>query len=144
MYDNMNESSSIELKRKSDGNDASSYKKSESIKLPSVSKAISDAKELAISTIQYYDFVYDAAISEKSGDYSLVLIVNDGISVSKAKELGENFVRLFKSHIPSYIEPNPTKNIGSGNYNYLIGVYGQSNKKICFGAKASNARSISW
>ena len=101
--------------------------------------------KLAIDTIKEYDLVSDAAIEKKENDFSLALIVNESTNSIRAKELGENFVRLLKSLIPSSIEPNSSKDIGSGNYNYLIGVYGNTtNNKICMGAKASSARKITW
>ena len=112
---------------------------------PQQKQKIADAMKLAIDTIKEYDLVSDAAIEKKENDFSLALIVNESTNSIRAKELGENFVRLLKSLIPSSIEPNSSKDIGSGNYNYLIGVYGNTtNNKICMGAKASSARKITW
>ena len=112
---------------------------------PQQKQKIADAMKLAIDTIKEYDLVSDGSIKKNENDFSLALIVNESTNSIKAKELGESFVRQLKSLIPSSIEPNSSKDIGSGNYNYLIGVYGNiTNNKICMGAKASSARKITW
>jgi len=107
----------------------------------SVPKITEDEKLLAIASIKEQSGVKDAAIKQKDEKVSLAMIVEYGTSKERAKELGENFVRLVKTFSQ---DVNPEKEIGRGIYDYLIGVYYPNNKEIVMGAKASIARSITW
>ena len=62
-------------------------------------------------------------------------------SVDYARQLGDHFVRMLKSF--SDDDP-PGKTIGSGKYDYLIGVYYPNEKAITQGAKARFADRITW
>ena len=106
-----------------------------------IHKITEQEKQLAINAIEEHKGVRDAAIEQEDEEVSLAIIVEYGTSKERAKELGENFVRLVKTFSQ---DVNPEKEIGRGIYDYLIGVYYPNNKEIVMGAKASIARSITW
>ena len=86
----------------------------------------------------------DAHVAQKPGDLrkiTLAIVVRAGTSERRAKELGDNFVRLFKAL--SDDDP-PRKEIGRGKYDYLVGIYDTKEKNIAMGAKLDIATSISW
>ena len=80
--------------------------------------------------------------TQKGDRLSLVLIVSSATSLTRAKALGDNFIRLVKTF--SKDEPNPTKEIGRGVYSYLIGVYTPSEREIVMGAKVEFSPHITW
>ena len=82
------------------------------------------------------------ALTQKGCKLSLVLIVNPSITKARAKEMGDNFVRMVKSFGAG---PSPTKIIGRGIYDYMIGVYSPYDKSnpIVLGAKVSTSPRIS-
>ncbi len=96
---------------------------------------------IGIGDISGYQSVQDAAITQDGSTLSLVLVVGAATSEEHAKELGENFVRMLKSL--SQDEP-PSIVIGTGIYDYLIGVYRPNQEQIASGAKARTADRISW
>ena len=100
-----------------------------------------DEANVAITGIEGYSEVLDAAISQRNQTLSLVLIVVSGLSEVRAKELGDNFVRIVKTFGPDEV---PGKEIGQGLYNYLIGVYYPGEIEVALGAKASNSIRIRW
>ena len=85
--------------------------------------------------------VLDAAVSQEGTDVSLVIIVRSATNKGRAEQLGDNFVRLAKTFSP---DSSPGRSIGTGMYNYVIGVYYPNEKKLAAGAKARNATKISW
>ena len=102
-----------------------------------------DLKDLVLQEIKNRSLVDDAAIGQDNCNLSLAIIVSPATNEAYAKELGDGFVRLTKGFAPG--SPPPSKEIGIGVYNYLIGVYAaHTDKKIVLGAKASNARWITW
>ena len=109
---------------------------------PSNSSTLSPSvKELAIESIKGYSEVFDAAITEDGRKLSLVVIVGCATSDAVAKDMGDNFVRMVKSFGP---EPAPTKEIGKGDFDYLVGVYCAGDKQIALGAKNRNSTRINW
>jgi len=100
-----------------------------------------EAKNLAISGIKNYDEVTDAAIVQDDKTLSLVLIVRYSTNKEKAKKLGENFIRMVKTFSD---DNNPGKEIGSGEYDYLITVAYPNQSVIAQGAKARISNHISW
>ncbi len=106
--------------------------------IPRITK---ETKGMAINVIKNYPLVVDVAIKQKGRDISLVLIVDRAVSKQKAKELGDNFVRLVKSFSKDKI---PGKKIGRGIYNYLVGVYYPDEVKLVIGAKVYTAEQITW
>ena len=100
-----------------------------------------ETKMDAIDFIKGELLVRDAAIAQDGRKLSLVIIMNAAATEEYAKEVGENFVRYLKSTSP---DESPGKEVGSGIYDYLIGVYTPTEKAIAEGAKARGARRISW
>lgn len=100
-----------------------------------------EQKELAISSIEGYSEVQDAAINQDGKQLSLAIVVGYATNKETAKDLGDSFVRLVKSFGP---EDNPEKEIGPGLYDYLIGVYYPDKSQIALGAKCSSCRKITW
>ena len=98
-------------------------------------------KTKAINTVTGNPEAREAAITQQERVLSLVVIVNRGTSETRAKDIGDSFVRLAKTFSN---DVNPGKEIGSGIYDYLIGVYFPGSVKVVSGAKASNARRIMW
>ena len=100
-------------------------------------------KDFVLQEIKYRSLVDDAAIGQDNCNLSLAIIVSPATNEAYAKELGDYFIRLTKSFAPG--SPPPSKEIGKGVYDYLIGVYvAYTDKEIALGAKASNARWITW
>ena len=91
--------------------------------------------------MEAYDEVVDAATSKSGNSVSLVLIVRPSTSTTRAKQLGENFVRMYKSL--SDDDP-PGRSIGRGKYDYIIGVYYPNERPVARGAKARSSTQISW
>ena len=107
-----------------------------------VSQTISaDTKTLILAAIQESPEVLDAAIGQDGSDVNLVLVVSSFTSEARAKELGDNFVRMTKAM--SQDDP-PTRNIGFGIYSYLVGVYYPDETLVAMGAKVQSSDHISW
>jgi hypothetical protein len=85
--------------------------------------------------------VLDAAVSQEGDDLSLALMVRDATSEVRAKELGDNFVRMVKTFGPDY---SPTKALGRGAYSYAVIVTRADGSPIAEGAKARSSTRISW
>ena len=98
-------------------------------------------KTSAVASIQAYPEVRDAAISQDGNALSLVVVVASETSPQRARELGDNFVRIIKSQSP---DTPPGKEIGTGIYDYLIGAYYPNEKRVAQGAKSRGAKRISW
>jgi len=106
--------------------------------VPQISEEI---KSQVITLIAEYPEVREAAISQQGETLSLVVIVNRTTSKWRAKEIGESFVRLVKTFSE---DTAPSKKIGSGIYNYLIGVYYPGSVEVVMGAKVDIAEHITW
>ena len=98
-------------------------------------------KKMAANVIENYPLVIDTAIKQEGRDISLVIVVNGSISKQRAKELGDNFVRLIKTFSKDKV---PGEKIGDGIYNYLIGVYDPEENNIVLGTKVYTAEQITW
>ena len=98
-------------------------------------------KDLAIQSIMGYSEVRDAAISQNGQDLSLAVMVDYATSVVRAKELGDNFVRMTKSFGPG---PTPGKEIGKGVFDYLITVIYPNEEIVALGAKVRFSPKITW
>ena len=108
-------------------------------RLPLPAPGLSNSK--IVAAMKQTPGVLDAAISEQGNQVSLVLIVGPLTSESRGKELGDNFVRLFKSLSD---DESPGQSIGRGKYDYLIGVYYPNKDKLVQGAKSRASDRISW
>ena len=96
-------------------------------------------KGMAIEGIKGYEKVLDAAIKQEGRDLSLVVIVAFGTTEEQAKEMSDNFVRMVKSFGP---DSPPGKEIGTGIFDYLIGVYYPNEALIAMGAKVRSSKHI--
>ena len=103
---------------------------------------IEELGEAIIIGIKGYPEVRDAAISQDGRTLSLVLIVAQATSQSRAQQLGDNFVRMTKTLLQDGEVPG--QQIGRGEYDYLIGVYRPNEEEIALGAKSRTADRISW
>ena len=108
---------------------------------PPATRSSSSVNSMVISSIETNREVVEAAISQRGDQVSLVLIVRSATNKQRAQELGDNFVRMFKSLSPDTV---PGRVIGEGIYDYLVGVYYPNEKQLASGAKAKNARRITW
>jgi hypothetical protein len=109
--------------------------------LGAVPQLTEDEKELAITSIEGYTEVQDAAITQDGDQLSLALIVGYSTNEETAKDLGDSFVRLVKTFGP---EEAPGKEIGPGLYYYLIGVYYPDGSLVAMGAKCPSCSKITW
>ena len=103
---------------------------------------IEEVGQIIIESIKDYPEVRDAAISQDDRTFSLVLVVAQATSQSKAQQLGDNFVRMTKTFLQDGEAPG--LQIGRGEYDYLIGVYRPNEERIASGAKSRGADRISW
>ncbi len=99
-------------------------------------------RSLAISDMRKKEAVVDAAINQEGDELSLLLIVSQGISVSQAEALGEEFLLALRSRIDDVKKPGVGS--GEGIYNYLLGVYTPDQKRIAFASQSQNETHLSW
>ena len=99
------------------------------------------AQNLAIQSIKQEHFVLDAAIAQRGNRFSLALVIERVASPQRARELGENFVRMLKLFSD---DENPGRNIGPGKYDYIITVTYPDETVVAIGGKASTSTWISW
>jgi len=98
-------------------------------------------KTFAIQTIMDYPEVRDADIIQEGKVLSLAIIVGYATSEERARQLGDNFVRLVKTFGP---DSSPGKIIGQGTYDYLIAVATPDQRIIVQGAKVNSSDHITW
>jgi len=98
-------------------------------------------KSFAIDGIMEYSLVEDADVFQDGEDLTLVIIVNPAINEEYAKELADNFVRMVKTFSE---DESPGREIGTGIYNYLVGVYTPSEEEVVIGYKNKNLDHITW
>ena len=108
---------------------------------PPATRAPSSVDSMVVSSIEANREVVEAAISQRGDQVSLILIVRSATNKQRARELGDNFVRMFKSFSP---DTAPGSVIGEGIYDYVVGIYYPNEKQLASGAKAKNARRITW
>lgn len=96
----------------------------------------------AVTSIQGYPEVIDAAAESRGGTISLVLVVGAATNEQRARQLGDNFVRMAKSF--SDDDPPGSRSIGTGKYDYLISVYTSTDQVLARGAKSRSSDRISW
>ena len=101
-----------------------------------------DAQQLAIRGIENEAAGIDAAITQRGTDLALVVIVGQPVTVDRAHQLGDNFVRMTKTFAKN--EPNPTRDIGRGTYSYTVGVYNRDKTLIAMGAKVASSPRLTW
>lgn len=99
--------------------------------------------KIAVDGIKEYPEVVDAAVNQKSSDINLVVVVRQGTPKEKAKEMGDNFLRILMANSMG-IENSPKKEIGPTKFSYLIGIYYPGEIQAALGAKAPASRAITW
>lgn len=108
---------------------------------PQIPEITEQQKSFAIDGIMEYSLVEDADVFQDGEDLTLVIIVNPAINEEYAKELADNFVRMVKTFSE---EENPGSEIGTGIYNYLVGVYTPSEEEVVIGYKSKDLDHITW
>ena len=104
-------------------------------------KSVREVRTALLANIEGYPEVIDAAITQDGNQLSLVLVVAMRTGQSRAKELGDNFVRMAKSLMS---DGGVGREIGRGKYHYLIGVYYPTEQLVARGGKAASSEGISW
>ena len=99
---------------------------------PTPTVSIVDIRDMVISSIEGYPRVREASIGQDGKQLGLVIIVDYATDPGYAQELGDNFVRLAKTFLK---DGAPGKQIGTGKYDYLIGVYYPNERKVALGPK---------
>lgn len=100
-----------------------------------------DVKDAIVAGISGYPEVLDAAIHQYGDQISLVLIIGYQTNEGRARELGDNFVRMAKSLLR---DGGVGKRIGRGEYDYLVGVYYRNEELVAMGTKVGVADRLSW
>ena len=108
-----------------------------------------EAIQMAIDQIVQFEYVKDAAVTIKDKTISLAVVTSPLVSKNYAKDVGENFVRLFGTF--TAVADNdleaPTNDSYGGIYEYydlLICVGTGADNIIVSGAKVTGAKRISW
>ena len=94
-----------------------------------------------INTVKGYPEVVDASVSLQNGNFSLGLVVNYGTSKTRARQLGENFVRTAKALGP---DEAPGRRVGTGRYAYFIAVGYPDTEIITQGQKMRLSSDVEW
>ena len=103
-----------------------------------------DVREMVIASIEDRPEVVDAAVTIRPDQpcrISLALVVSHRLIEPEAQALGDSFLRLVKSLGP---DTSPGSSIGSGTYDYMVGVYMRDETQLALGAKVSGAERITW
>lgn len=100
-----------------------------------------EAMDLAVLTMLQYAEVLDAAIFQVEYGFNLVLLVQWNVNAYQAQQIGEAFLRSFKTFND---DDNPGTTVGRGKYDYNVGVYYPDETLLAIGSKASVAYRISW
>ena len=100
-----------------------------------------DLKVMVVGEFKRELVVRDAGIFQDGCDLKLVLVVNAATTEAYALELGDRFVRMTKALGPG---PGPDQEIGTGIYNYLVGVFTSNEKRLALGAKVATATRLTW
>ena len=112
----------------------------------SEAKAVDTVRE-SIKDIVIRSFMTNPAVSEMSitqdgNDMALVMVVDCSTSIDSAKSMGDRFVRLLKQFSPD-LDPSTTE-LGTGDYNYQVGVSCENGTSIAKGSKTSGSTQIAW
>ena len=115
----------------------------------SQNSAVSDAptlresvKDIILKSYLTNPDISEVTISQDGSSLSLLMIVNCATSEDAARSMGERFVRLVKRWSP---DPDPTTaEIGTGEYNYSVGISCENGTTIAKGSKTSGSAQIAW
>ena len=110
--------------------------------LPNLPLDISDVqKGQALREIKDYGDVLDATLSQSGLSVTLDLVVNSSLTEERAKELGEQFVRIVKRRGPDH---RPVNQIGTGSLDYSIAVSNAEQESVARGDKVRAASKVIW
>ena len=99
-------------------------------------------KDIVIRTYITNPDISEVTINQDGNSLSLLMIVNCATSEDAARSMGERFVRLVKQWSP---DPDPTTaEIGTGDYNYSVGISCENGTTIAKGSKTSGSAKIAW
>ena len=115
--------------------------KEDSIEVSSQALSV-DVIEMAVLGIEQYDDVLEASIAQDGEDLSLAIKVPYAMSAERARQLGDNFVRMVKTISKDGEAPGTA--IGRGEYDYLITVFMPNGSPIAQGAKVGSSPRITW
>lgn len=112
----------------------------------SEAKAVDTVRE-SIKDIVIRSFMTNPAISELSitqdgNEMALAMVVDCSTSFDSAKAMGDRFVRLLKQFSPD-LDPSTTE-IGTGDYNYQVGVSCENGTSIAKGSKTTESATVVW
>ena len=99
-------------------------------------------KELVISSFLTNPAVADMTIEQNGSAVSLVMVVDCATSQDSAKKMGDRFLRLVKQFGPDS-DPSTTE-LGTGDYDYVVGVSCANGTELARGAKTSDSATITW
>ena len=104
-----------------------------------------EEKELAVAIIVGYREVTAAEITQENSILDLVLVVKPGTGNTPAKKLGDQFIRTVKTVGPDENPPTyGNRQIGTGKFNYYIGIYYPDKTELLMGTKFAVDSTISW
>lgn len=108
---------------------------------PNVALDITDVQQRqSLREITDYADVVDATLSQSGVSVTLDLVVLSTVSEERAKELGDQFVRVVKRRGPDH---RPVNQLGTGTLDYAITV-SYPDGEISKGSKVRIATQISW
>ena len=109
---------------------------------PNVLLDITDIQQRqSLREITDYTDVVEATLVQSGISVTLDLVVGSAISDERAKELGDQFVRVVKRRGPDH---RPVNQIGTGTLDYAITVSRPGEVQIAKGTKRRIATQISW
>ena len=109
---------------------------------PNVLLDITDVQQRqSLREITDYADVVDATLAQSGISVTLDLIVGSVVSEERAKELGDQFVRVVKRRGPDH---RPVTQLGTGSLDYAITVSHPGELQIAKGTKRRVATQISW
>lgn len=101
-----------------------------------------DVINMAVTGIQQYDDVLEASIAQDDGTLSLAIKVPYATNAERARQLGDNFLRMVKTMSKDGEVPETA--IGRGEYTYLITVIRPNGTVIAEGGKVGSSPHITW
>ncbi len=99
-------------------------------------------KDIVMKSFMTNPDISDLSITQDGNEMSLVMVVNCSTSFDSAKSMGSRFVRLLKRWSPD-LDPSTTE-IGTGDYNYQVGVSCENGTSIAKGLKTTDSATIAW
>lgn len=120
-------------------NDASTGSGTEAKAVDTVRESV---KDIVMKSFMTNRSISELSITQDGNDMSLVMVVDCSTSLESAKIMGDRFVRLLKQ-FSTDLDPS-TAEIGTGDYNYVVGVSCENGNSIAMGSKTSDSAQIAW